>query len=322
MENAPMENTDMASQAEGKQSLLAIAYVLLVPYLSMDAFPWLTREETTLFLDLFDFHSLSLSGPKSGRRVKCDASGVRVATDAPLSREPVHRLQYERFRAKPGARHQLQASDSDFSTLFQRAMLRRAVSTLPVMGIVYRCQQMGVAATAVPQHGDGMTHGWTAKRAYRRARHRAGISGGTWYNGRWHTAQSLGAIATTPMTPKTRTSPTRSPQSLSNRLRICSHNVGMLSTDAHDELMSWLQMKQHQYDVICIQETGWSLEHIYVNGPWYVVSSGHSTDRNSGVMVLIARRLLPSDRIRYAAIIPGRILHVKLEFSNHHVDVF
>ena len=149
---------------------------------------------------------------------------------------------------------------------------------------------------------------------------RAGAAGGTWYKGRWHTAQSLGAIATTPMTPTTRTSPTRSLQSLSNRLRICSHNVGMLSTDAHDELMSWLQIKQHQYDVICIQETGWSGAHIR-EWTWYVVSSGHSTDRNSGVMVLIARRLLPSDRIRYAAIIPDRILHVKLEFSNHHVDV-
>ena len=277
--------------------------------------------KATQSFDLSDFLSLSLSGPKSGRRVERDTSGARVATAAPLSREPVPRLLHKGFRAKQGARHRRQASDSDFSSLISRAMLRRAAHTVPIMSIVCRCKQTGVAATAVPHHGDGSSHGWTAKRAYRRARQSASAAGGTWYKGKWHTAQTPGAIASTPTTPATRTTTTRSPQSLANRLRICSHNVGMLSTDAHDELMSWLQMKQHQYDVICIQETGWSLEHLYLSGPWYVISSGHSADRNSGVMVLVARRLLPSDRIRYAAIIPGRILHVKLEFSNHHVDV-
>ena len=140
--------------------------------------------KATQSFELSDFLSLSLSGPKSGRRVERDTSGARVATAAPLSREPVPRLLHKGFRAKQGARHRRQASDSDFSSLISRAMLRRAAHTVPIMSIVYRCKQTGVAATAVPHHGDGSSHGWTAKRAYRRARQRASAAGGTWYKGR------------------------------------------------------------------------------------------------------------------------------------------
>ena len=165
---------------------------------------------------------------------------------------------------------------------------------------------------------------WVQKRAFRRARNRASANGGTWYRGKWLTAQQLNAEQMQPSTEhrhKSSDHSTHHPHPGHRpRLRIMSHNVGTLSTDAYDELMNWLQQNA-DWDVICLQETGWSLDATYTSGRWHVVSSGCKTHKNSGLMVLVSKRLITAEHIRFDNVVPGRIQVVKLEFPQRHIDI-
>ena len=165
------------------------------------------------------------------------------------------------------------------------------------------------------------TFSWIRKRAFRRARARALLHGGTWYKGKWHTPSTLGAEENP--APRSPGQSTHHPQRASHqgrRLHVLSLNVGMLSTSAY-EFLAWANHPPHPWDIICLQETGWTLEQQFQAGNWHIVCSGHARDRNSGVMTLISRTLLPADRIRYSATHEGRLLWVKLEFKSHHVDI-
>ena len=73
--------------------------------------------------------------------------------------------------------------------------------------------------------------------------------------------------------------------------------------------------------MICLQETGWKLDTEYTSGPWRVIASHHPKQKNSGVITMISTRLVAAENIRHAAILQGRLLHVKLEFPSHHVDI-
>ena len=160
------------------------------------------------------------------------------------------------------------------------------------------------------------TRTWQHKRAYRRARTRASQNGVTWYRGRWHTSATLGsgpASHGTHPTPTSRSSQ-RVPPSHKRRLRVFTFNTGILSTDAYDELLNWLQTKPDEWDVICLQETGWKLDTEYTSGPWRVIASHHPKQKNSGVITMVSTRLVAAENIRHAAILQGRLLHVKLEF--------
>ena len=164
---------------------------------------------------------------------------------------------------------------------------------------------------------------WQHKRAYRRARIRASQNGATWYRGRWHTSATLGtgpASRSAHPTPTPRCSHRTSP-SPKRRLRVFTFNTGILSSDAYDELLNWLQTKPDEWDVICLQETGWKLNTEYTSGPWRVIASHHPKQKNSGIITMISTRLVAAENIRHAAILQGRLLHVKLEFPSHHVDI-
>ena len=167
------------------------------------------------------------------------------------------------------------------------------------------------------------TRTWQHKRAYRRARARASQNGVTWYRGRWHTSATLGTGPTLHSAHPTTTPrcSQRVPPSHKRRLRVFTFNTGILSTDAYDELLNWLQTKPDEWDVICLQETGWKLDTEYTSGPWRVIASHHPKQKNSGVITMVSTRLVAAENIRHAALLQGRLLHVKLEFPSHHVDI-
>ena len=171
----------------------------------------------------------------------------------------------------------------------------------------------------------GQAHTWQHKRAYRRARNRASQNGITFYRGRWHTSATLGVQTTSrregPAPTPTLRSPTRNSPNPKHRLRVFSFNTGVLSSDAYDEMLNWLRTKPDEWDVICLQETGWKLSTEYTSGPRRIIASHHPKQKNSGVITMISTRLVAAENIRHAAILPGRLLHIKLEFPSHHVDV-
>ena len=241
------------------------------------------------------------AGPKSGRRLINDrqvdshqSPGARVVAQAQAPRE-LKKLEHcdaPHSGAKLWAWHVAQPRSE---TVQHSIHTSRSNYIGPLLCILWCHQIKPNHATVITPARAAPGFSWVQKRAFRRARNRASAQGGTWYRGKWMTSQQLNAEQMQPPTKHHRKPPdhsTHHPQSGHRpRLRIMSHNVGTLSTDAYDELMNWLQQNA-EWDVICLQETGWSLDASYTSGQWHVISSGCHTHKNSGLMVLVSKRLI------------------------------
>ena len=157
------------------------------------------------------------------------------------------------------------------------------------------------------------------KRAYRRARARAARAGGTYYRGRWRTADQLqalhrrpgGATKDGPASGTASAGPThgdpRRRRTSSHRLRCITWNISGASSEAWQELMRWLQVRQQDFDIIIVQETHWRHEgcRTFSSGPWHVVAAGTTAkDKCAGV-----------------AVPTGRLLHVRLQHRLQCTDV-
>ncbi|CAE7233568.1 unnamed protein product, partial [Symbiodinium necroappetens] len=107
------------------------------------------------------------------------------------------------------------------------------------------------------------------------------------------------------------------------RLRIVSYNCGGLSSILYQELVAWLKAEEARgepVDIFCVQETAWREDFEFCtakNHPlepqWHAVHAGGPA--RTGILCFIRSSLLPADQIRYAVLMPGRALHVRLLFD-------
>ena len=193
--------------------------------------------------------------------------------------------------------------------------------------------------SAAKPHGypltvSGAPHTRAGKRSYRRACARAQRSqqGGTWYKGRWLTANALRA------TPSSRTQPvskhqrrcaaTRSVQASAvsragskQSISVFTWNCGGLSTGLMDEIFLYLQERAPHVNVVCLQETHWKHDSEWLTEKWICVHSHDPKHTYAGVLTLISRKLVSSEDIRTVAHVPGRILQVRFPVAGVHADV-
>ena len=134
------------------------------------------------------------------------------------------------------------------------------------------------------------------------------------YRGRIHDPQSLSLqyIGKDPTARKPASTSSRP----DNTLRVVTWNCGGLHQVRYAELLAWLD-EQDSFDpvhVMCIQETHWPYHAEYSSGSRQFVHSSSGT-ASGGVLFIIHNSLTHNSAIRYAEVLPGRLLHLRIESS-------
>ena len=156
----------------------------------------------------------------------------------------------------------------------------------------------------------------SVKRAFRRARLRAHASPnqGTWYRGKWVTADNLGKLPKPIVSP-----PSTHRRSLPQRanslrpLRLLSWNAGGLAGSLYQELLAWCETSDN-VDAVIIQETHWHDTTDFYTGPWIAMHSSGRADSNefgrcTGLLFLLKRKLFQDPRL--LEVNPGRLALVQ-----------
>ena len=107
-------------------------------------------------------------------------------------------------------------------------------------------------------------------------------------------------------------------------MHMLTLNAGGLSAAAYDELLIWLHQPQcARYSVVVVEETWWKQDSMYSDENWNFIHSAGSTGsqgKNTGILVLIRKSFVPEGCIKHHAIVPGRVVHVRLELQkNFHL---
>ena len=149
------------------------------------------------------------------------------------------------------------------------------------------------------------------KRAFLRACARASQHGSTIYQGRRLSARQLGVTAREPK-PHKPLSPSRPDL---DRLHFLSWNAGSLTTERHRELTTWLDTPEgKQVGLVAVQETHWRGPLEYTTTRFTALHSGASRPEG-GLLLLVSKSLLPAAQIQYNEVVPGRLLHARLELD-------
>ena len=181
-----------------------------------------------------------------------------------------------------------------------------------------------VCAAGHKDRGGRLTATVAQKRSFRRACGRAlrndavqpGL-GGTWYRGRWHTVQDLQARRFASSQGVSYRSRERKLPVGDRFVHMLTLNAGGLSAAAYDELLIWLCQPQcARYSVVVVEETWWKQDSMYCDQNWHFVHSAGSTGsqgKNTGILVMIRKSFVPEGCVKHRAVIPGRVLRVRLE---------
>ena len=105
----------------------------------------------------------------------------------------------------------------------------------------------------------------------------------------------------------------------SKHVRFFHWNCGGLSAPKLDELKMWLT--NQRIDVAVLSESRWSFTNEWTADGWHHIHSGTETDRGAGLLVLISTSVCHLTDLRWADILPGRLMHVQLRYHNRHVDI-
>ena len=101
---------------------------------------------------------------------------------------------------------------------------------------------------------------------------------------------------------------------------ICLHwNPGGLSQSTLQEVRHWL--RRHPADVVVFTETKWSFSSTWEDKDWLYVHSATSDHRSGGILTMISRRLAEPEQLGFAAVIDGRLLHIRIHFDNRALDI-
>ena len=165
------------------------------------------------------------------------------------------------------------------------------------------------------------------KRAFRRACERIHRSqlGGTWYRGRWITASELHAGKPNDRSGRQREGPKAAAAKRDSiaRLSFLSYNIGGISTDSYDAFANWLQ-DQTQAQVVVLQEIHRGLgkeDTCFQIGSWYIMTCVDPNNRFSGVAVCVSSKLISFSDLRFATIVPGRLMHVRCLPHDFNIDI-
>ena len=146
------------------------------------------------------------------------------------------------------------------------------------------------------------------KRAFKRAQVRAMRDGSTMYRGARHDTASLALqyVGQNP-TPK----PPRSALQ-NNHLQAVTWNCGGLHAQRYAELMQWLNSDSFQsVHLVFLQECHWPNSTEYCSERWIHIYSGTNSSQG-GVMIMINKSIAAKEQIRYAELVAGRVLHVRI----------
>ena len=165
------------------------------------------------------------------------------------------------------------------------------------------------------------------KRSLRRAYKRAARDGTSWYRGKCYTVQDFPSQC-----PLERDAqpfikpPPWQCQAASNRrqqkhryIRYFTWNGGQLSRERLDELKLWLLGQN--LDLVILTETHWKFQSEWTDDHWLYVHTGIPTQPGGGILIMVSKRLCPSHSLRWAEVVPGRMLHVQLRFPQRHMDI-
>ena len=112
----------------------------------------------------------------------------------------------------------------------------------------------------------------------------------------------------------------KQPTSSTRRLKYVSWNAGGLHASRNRELKAWLQQPEgQQVHLVAVQETHWQGPLEYSTDRFHAVhSGGHKSE--AGVLLLVDRHTFSAASIQHRELLPGRLLHVRLE-AEPSIDV-
>ena len=147
--------------------------------------------------------------------------------------------------------------------------------------------------------------------------------GTTWYHGKLFTLRDFPTHLVQKLGQQMSARPRGPPQLLhghkGKRISVVTWNPGGFSQSGLIELRLWL--KQNPMDIVIIPETRWSFQNHWSDDQWSYIHSAAPEHRSAGLLVMISKRLIPADRLGFEEIQAGRILHVRLHFAVHNVDL-
>ena len=168
------------------------------------------------------------------------------------------------------------------------------------------------------------------KRAFRRARRRAEQSGGTYYRGRWRSAEELGTkvvdAASVPNAALTSDATGHSrPWVAQPRINVRSYNVGGggVTAEVYDSMCHWLRTRCDD-DILILQELHWGCgrtEGSWTIPGWTFYVSANDKQRFSGVGVVVSHRIARAEDSTYCSWIPGRLLQVRCGGARTTIDI-
>ena len=161
------------------------------------------------------------------------------------------------------------------------------------------------------------------KHSFKRACKRALRYGSTMYHGKVYTpADFPPQLLHSMKTPATGLKELTTPVTLHRkaaRLRLLCWNSGGMSQGKLLELRLWLC--QQPYDVVILPETKWSYNRCWQDEKWHYIHTATETSVVGGILIMIARSLISAEHIGYDAVVPGRLLHVRLHYVRHAIDL-
>ena len=103
--------------------------------------------------------------------------------------------------------------------------------------------------------------------------------------------------------------------------RLCcySWNVGGLTTALFEEILQW--MTEFDVQVATLQETRWNFSGEWIEQGFSCFHSGTKKDRADGVLTIVKTSLAPIVYTRFAEIIPGRLLQVRVPRGQVSLDI-
>ena len=206
--------------------------------------------------------------------------------------------------------------NSDYQMRRDRVAGRPLLSSSPLRRLVFSAvigtRLAGVASAPPAADAGGLSlRREPGKQAYSRACQRAIRDGVTTYRGRpfsrsqvprnMQQAASLGWLQARP--------PVRPRHVDGARVKLFCWNCSGLS-HCHDELLHWLTM--NSYDIVMLQETLWKFTNTWVNSHYVFIHSGAQKPGRpeGGLLVMISKRLVREQDVRFLDVVPGRLLRV------------
>ena len=154
------------------------------------------------------------------------------------------------------------------------------------------------------------------KRTLKRAFARALRCGGAWYKNEWISSP----LVATEVSPLATWQPRpRSTVPKGRRIKLFNWNVRALTTELWAELQGYLQCQG--FDIAILQSTGWSFESTWTSAGYNILHCGDPAEVHGGVMILISTKLGAAANISYSTILPGRLLHVRVQHQLANLDI-